>query len=31
MLLCWAPVLIFTSYVPKLVLFLPHIVLGTPW
>jgi len=31
MLLCWAPVLIFTSYVPKLVLLLPHIVLGTPW
>ena len=31
MLLCWAPVLIFTSYFPKLVLFLPHIVLGTPW
>jgi len=31
MLLCWLPVLIFTSYVPKLVLFLPHIILGTPW
>jgi len=31
MLLCWGPVLLFTSYVPKLVLFLPHIVLGTPW
>jgi hypothetical protein len=26
-----APVLIFTSYFPKLVLSLPHIVLGTPW
>jgi len=31
MLLCWGPVLIFTSYFPKLVLFLPHVVLGTPW
>ncbi|MDT8284598.1 MAG: TRAP transporter large permease [Thermovirgaceae bacterium] len=31
MLLCWTPVLIFTSYFPKLVLFLPHMILGTPW
>jgi len=31
MLLCWAPVLLFTSYFPKLVLFLPHLILGTPW
>ena len=31
MLLCWGPVLIFTSYFPKLVLFLPHVILGTPW
>ncbi|MBP9958585.1 MAG: TRAP transporter large permease [Synergistaceae bacterium] len=31
MALCWAPALLFVSYVPKLVLFLPHIILGTPW
>lgn len=31
MFLCWGPVLLFTSYFPKLVLFLPHVILGTPW
>lgn len=31
MLLCWLPVLLFTAYCPKLVLFLPHVILGTPW
>ncbi len=29
--LCWVPALIFVAYFPKWVLFLPHIVLGTPW
>lgn len=29
--LCWIPLLLITSYFPKAVLFLPHIVLGTPW
>jgi len=29
--LCWIPALIFTAYFPRLVLFLPHIILGTPW
>ena len=31
MALCWAPALLFVSYVPKAVLFLPHVILGTPW
>ena len=31
MLLCWLPVLLFTAYVPKLVLFLPHVILDVPW
>jgi tripartite ATP-independent transporter DctM subunit len=31
MLLCWGPVLLVTSYFPKFVLFLPHVILGTPW
>ncbi|EHM09476.1 TRAP transporter, DctM subunit [Thermanaerovibrio velox DSM 12556] len=31
MLLCWVPVLLFTAYAPKLVLFLPHLLLGVPW
>jgi TRAP-type C4-dicarboxylate transport system permease large subunit len=31
MLLCWLPVLLVTAYIPKLVLFLPHVILGTPW
>jgi tripartite ATP-independent transporter DctM subunit len=30
-LLCWAPALIFVAYFPRWVLFLPHVVLGTPW
>ncbi|GHV30866.1 C4-dicarboxylate ABC transporter permease [Synergistales bacterium] len=30
-LLCWVPALIFTAYFPRLVLLLPHIILGTPW
>lgn len=29
--LCWVPALIFVAYFPKLVLFLPHVILGTPW
>ena len=31
MFLVWGPVLLVTAYLPKLVLFLPHIVLGVPW
>jgi len=30
-LLCWFPVLLVTAYVPKFALFLPHVILGTPW
>ncbi|MDR3353653.1 MAG: TRAP transporter large permease [Synergistaceae bacterium] len=29
--LCWLPALVFVGYFPRLVLFLPHMVLGTPW
>jgi tripartite ATP-independent transporter DctM subunit len=29
--LCWFPALVFVGYFPKLVLFLPHMVLGTAW
>ncbi|MCL1941509.1 MAG: TRAP transporter large permease [Synergistaceae bacterium] len=29
--LAWVPTLIVTTYFPKFALFLPHIVLGTPW
>jgi tripartite ATP-independent transporter DctM subunit len=29
--LAWTPTLIVTTYFPKFALFLPHIVLGTPW
>ncbi len=29
--LCWIPALIFVAYFPKLVLFVPHMILGTPW
>jgi tripartite ATP-independent transporter DctM subunit len=29
--LCWVPALIFVAYFPRLVLFLPHILLQTPW
>ena len=31
MVLCWVPVLIITAYIPKVVLALPHFVLGVPW
>jgi len=31
MFLCWIPVLAVTAYIPKVSLFLPHIVLGLPW
>ncbi|WP_303322976.1 TRAP transporter large permease subunit, partial [Cloacibacillus evryensis] len=31
MALCWIPVLLVTAYIPKLVLFLPHFILGVPW
>ena len=29
--LCWLPALIFVAYFPKLVLWLPHVILGIPW
>lgn len=29
--LCWIPVLFVTVFFPKLSLFLPHFILGTPW
>jgi tripartite ATP-independent transporter DctM subunit len=29
--LCWLPALIFVGYFPRLVLFLPHVILGTAW
>jgi tripartite ATP-independent transporter DctM subunit len=29
--LCWVPALIFVAYFPRLVLLLPHVILGTPW
>lgn len=31
MICCWIPVLLVTAYIPKLVLFLPHLILGVPW
>lgn len=31
MLVCWTPVLLVTSYLPRVSLFLPHIILGVPW
>ena len=31
MVLCWIPVLLVTAYIPKVVLALPHFVLGVPW
>ena len=31
MVCCWIPVLLVTAYIPKLVLFLPHLILGVPW
>ncbi len=30
-LLCWVPVLFVTVFFPKISLFLPHIIMGTPW
>jgi tripartite ATP-independent transporter DctM subunit len=30
-LLCWVPVLFLTVFFPKLSLFLPHHIMGTPW
>jgi TRAP-type C4-dicarboxylate transport system permease large subunit len=30
-LLCWMPALIIVTYFPRFALFLPHIVMGTPW
>ena len=29
--LCWIPLLLITSYIPKVSLFLPHMILGSPW
>lgn len=29
--LCWIPILFIVVYFPKLSLFLPHFVMGTPW
>ncbi len=31
MLMVWLPMLLFTAYLPKAILFLPHFILGTPW
>lgn len=31
MFVCWTPVLLVTSYLPKVSLFLPHVILGIPW
>ncbi len=30
-LLCWVPVLFVTVFFPKISLFLPHLIMGTPW
>ncbi len=30
-ILCWAPVLFVTVFFPKISLFLPHFIMGTPW
>lgn len=30
-LLCWIPVLMITVFIPKISLFLPHFIMGTPW
>ena len=27
----WIPVLLVTAYIPKVCLFLPHIILDVPW
>lgn len=31
MIVCWTPVLLVTSYIPRVSLFLPHLILGIPW
>lgn len=31
MIVCWTPVLLVTAYIPKVSLFLPHLILGIPW
>lgn len=31
MVVCWTPVLLVTTYLPKVSLFLPHVILGIPW
>jgi TRAP-type C4-dicarboxylate transport system permease large subunit len=29
--ICWIPALIFVTYFPRFVLFLPNLIMGTPW
>jgi len=31
MFVCWTPILLVTAYIPKVSLFLPHMILGVPW
>lgn len=31
MIVCWTPILLVTTYIPKVALFLPHLILGVPW
>jgi len=31
MVVAWIPILLITTYIPKLVLFLPHVILDVPW
>lgn len=31
MFVCWTPVLLVTTYLPRVSLFLPHVILGVPW
>ena len=31
MVFAWIPVLMVTTYIPTVVLFLPHMILGVPW
>lgn len=31
MIVCWTPVLLVTAYIPRVSLFLPHLILGIPW
>jgi len=30
-MICWVPVLIVVTYFPRFVLFLPNLIMGTPW